>query len=38
VDLLLTEFADPSGEEIYFRLSDDGAAVDDELLSVHECR
>jgi hypothetical protein len=31
ISLLLTEFPDPGGEEIYFRLSDPGLATDDEL-------
>jgi hypothetical protein len=32
LDLLLTEFPDPGGEAVYFLLSDNTIAVDDELL------
>ncbi|MDA2925861.1 glycoside hydrolase family 127 protein [Acidobacteria bacterium AH-259-G07] len=32
LDLVLTQFPDPGGEEIYFRLSNPTSAVDDELI------
>jgi DUF1680 family protein len=34
--LRLTEFADPGGQAVYFRLQDFGGAVEDELLSAGE--
>ncbi len=34
LDLVLTEFADPTGEGTYFRLPDLGIAVDDELIQT----
>jgi hypothetical protein len=32
LELVLTEFADPDGKAVYFRLRDMKSAVDDELL------
>ena len=35
LELILNEFPEPTGEEIYFRLPDMGAAEDDELIESH---
>ena len=35
LNLVLTEFPDPGGRAVYFRLQDASVAVDDELLGRH---